>query len=201
VLQLSVQARHSALTRRHIHAFSPFCSHLDRAVADVRRHHCPGARPLPDKTDDKFQQECLKAMNNDRAKHHAPPLKLSQEAITYAKSRAQLISRFEGLSHGHEGLEGYGENLYWGGNSQNVAGNCQSAIDSWYREVGQYNYSKPGFSIATGHFTQLVWKGSNEVGCARAFGKGSKWYETYVVCNYKPVGNVQGQFPQNVLAP
>jgi glioma pathogenesis-related protein 2 len=157
--------------------------------------------PMPDKTDDSFQKECLAAMNSYRAKHHAPALKLDAESVAYAKSRANVISRSEGLSHGHAGLKGHGENLFWSGSSTNVTGACRAAIDSWYNEVKLYNYKSPGFSTATGHFTQLAWAGSTLAGCARAAGKGSQWYETYVVCEYKTPGNVVGQFPQNVHAP
>ncbi|MBP6876371.1 MAG: hypothetical protein KBD56_09885 [Candidatus Eisenbacteria bacterium] len=42
---------------------------------------------------------------------------------------------------------------------------------------------------ASGHNTQVVWKGTKAVGCAKAFGNG----EMIVVCNYSPPGNVPGQ--------
>jgi hypothetical protein len=29
----------------------------------------------------------------------------------------------------------------------------------------KYNWNAPGFSSATGHFTQVVWKATTEVGC------------------------------------
>ena len=34
----------------------------------------------------------------------------------------------------------------------------------WYNEIKSYNYAKSGFSGATGHFTQLVWKSTTSVG-------------------------------------
>ncbi len=70
-----------------------------------------------------------------------------------------------------------------------------------YDEGNYYNYQSPGFSHETGHFTQLVWKSTTSVGCAQCGGRGAQWYETYVVCNYKPPGNVVSgnQFQDNVL--
>lgn len=52
------------------------------------------------------------------------------QAVAYAKSRCHLMSQYEGLSHGHSGLQGYGENLYWMGGSS--LGGCKGAIDGWY---------------------------------------------------------------------
>merc|ERR1719509_343211 len=72
----------------------------------------------------------------------------------------------------------------------------QAAVDGWYEEGQGWRYNMGlGFSMGTGHFTQVVWAGTTSVGCATA--QGSQW--TYVVCNYGPPGNMQGQFNQNVL--
>lgn len=55
---------------------------------------------------------------------------------------------------------------------------------------------------ATGHFTQLVWLGSTELGCA--------WQDCtaslglyFVACEYSPQGNIAnaGYFQANVLPP
>ena len=45
----------------------------------------------------------------------------------------------------------------------------QEPTDAWYNEVKQYNYNQPGFSMATGHFTQLVWKSSRRLGVGVAY--------------------------------
>lgn len=59
----------------------------------------------------------------------------------------------------------------------------------WYDEVTNpgYNFANGGFSGGTGHFTQVVWKGSTELGCGIA--------GVYVVCRYCNVaGNMMGDF-------
>ena len=66
-----------------------------------------------------------------------------------------------------------------------------------YKEVCDYDFNS-GKSIngkAVGHFTQIVWKTSLELGIGRATKGGC----TYVVGRYKPPGNWIGKEPQNVL--
>ena len=46
-----------------------------------------------------------------------------------------------------------------------------------------------------GHFTQVVWKGSEEMGVAKAKSSTGK---ILVVANYSPAGNIIGQFAENV---
>ena len=60
----------------------------------------------------------------------------------------------------------------------------------------QYDFKNPGFKSGTGHFTQLVWKGSKQIGCGAACNSNNKCYLT---CNYYPPGNYLGQFENNVF--
>ncbi|PFH46571.1 hypothetical protein AMATHDRAFT_69529 [Amanita thiersii Skay4041] len=91
----------------------------------------------------------------------------------------------------------YGENLYASTGNAGI----KNAVDSWMAEASRYDYNHPGFSTATGHFTQVVWKSTTQVACAVAncpagtiFSQPSR----YVVCRYTPPGNYAGQFQQNV---
>ena len=158
--------------------------------------------PFPDATTDVFMNALLSQHNSYRGQHHVGSLVVDPALVSYAKSRAKVVSTYEGLSEGHRGLDHkYGENLYWSASSTPVAASsgAGAAVKSWYDEVKQYNFKNGGFSGATGHFTQLVWKGTTRIGCAAAQGKGSQWYETYVVCVYQAPGNMMGAFQQNVL--
>ncbi len=78
---------------------------------------------------------------------------------------------------------------------------CAKAVQAWYDEISMHDFNSNSFNYNTGQFTQVVWKSSTGLGCARASGKGSRWYESYVVCSYSPAGNYQGQFIQNVPRP
>ena len=65
----------------------------------------------------------------------------------------------------------------------------------WYDEIAQYRFPDGGFSMETGHFTQVVWRGTTQVGCGHSQCKGNDIW----VCNYDPAGNWDGQYRENVL--
>lgn len=67
-------------------------------------------------------------------------------------------------------------------------------VDLWYAEEKLYKYDGT-FSKQTGHFTQLVWKASQQIGVAIV---GNSARGSYVVVEYYPRGNVLGSFDQNV---
>ena len=82
----------------------------------------------------------------------------------------------------------YGENLAQGSSLRT----CREAVAMWLSEEGAYTPGPgSGFSSATGHYTQVVWKGTSEVGCGLA-------PCGLVTCSYDPPGNVQGAFAANV---
>ncbi|KAG0302243.1 hypothetical protein BGZ97_002434 [Linnemannia gamsii] len=128
----------------------------------------------------------LDTHNKHRARHGSPPLTWNAQAAQFGNNWIQAC-QFK-----HSGGK-YGENLAAGYKD------FKTAIDVWYNEVSKYNYNRPGFSPATGHFTQVVWKSTNSIGCAKKFCPGSNW--TIYICNYDPPGNYQGQYEKNVLPP
>jgi len=71
----------------------------------------------------------------------------------------------------------------------------RKATEMWYDEVDKYRFNNPGFSTGTGHFTQIVWANTTEMGGGKA--KSSTGAQ-FVVVRYTPPGNVLGQFPENV---
>lgn len=67
---------------------------------------------------------------------------------------------------------------------------------SWYDEVKQYIWNvEPKSSFKAGQFSQMVWKGSKELGVGVGRTKNGK---VIVVTTYWPRGNVVGQFLNNV---
>jgi len=52
--------------------------------------------------------------------------------------------------------------------------------------------------VCQGHFTQLVWKSSRDVGIGRSQSRDGKWF---VVANFFPAGNFVGRNAENVFPP
>ncbi|KAF2262855.1 PR-1-like protein [Lojkania enalia] len=75
-------------------------------------------------------------------------------------------------------------------------------IHGWHEEEYKYDYAHPGTPEGTGHFTQLVWRGTTQIGCALASCKG-KNMPGRLYCFYEPAGNIinDGMYAANVYPP
>merc|ERR1711988_217619 len=98
--------------------------------------------------------------------------------------------------YGAAGGSGYvGENLGAGSGSYSYA----NAITSWWSEHSGYNYDTSACSNVCGHYTQMAWATSTQVGCGIktcSTAQGLSWSSaTIVVCNYSPGGNLIGKSP------
>jgi uncharacterized protein YkwD len=141
------------------------------------------AEPLPP-----VMQAVLDAHNVYRAKHCVPPLTWSG---ALAASAQQWASRCD---FNHDDQSQHGENLFWGTAS---AFSPTSAVVVWYEEIDEHNFSAPELGDQAGHFTQVVWRRSKQLGCGMASCRGNHFW----VCRYSPPGNVGGQFARNVPKP
>jgi len=75
---------------------------------------------------------------------------------------------------------------------------CARAVQLFYTEEKNYDYRTPEFFKGAGHFTQVVWNNTKQIG---AFSKERKDGKTVVVVKYNPPGNVRGYFAKNVFPP
>lgn len=146
--------------------------------------------------------------NAYRTKHNSPPLTISSSLNSTAQAWAEQIASSGVFAHSSTTQRnGAGENIYAFFSTGAIASDtlASNAVKSWYDEINQYNYGVPGFSSKTGHFTQVVWKNSTQLGCGAAIGtktaSGVTYNAFYVVCQYNPAGNISGQFADNVLKP
>src|SRR5207302_48623 len=132
-------------------------------------------------------QALLEAHNRVRARHCAPPLAWSAKLAASAQKWADnLGARGCGLQHSGGP---HGENLAAG--SEGFL-DAAAVVGMWYDEGRHY---RGGFSMKTGHFSQVVWRSTKQLGCGRARCPGLEVW----VCQYDPPGNVEGQYRENVL--
>lgn len=138
-----------------------------------------------------FKKSLLSEHNVLRKKHSAPPMKWNNDIRKYAQEWAEKNAKANRMFH--RKTHKYGENIYW---ISRGAPSGKSVVRAWYSEIKDYHFSKPGFSYKTGHFTQVVWKSSVELGCGSAKSRSGG---LFVVCNYSPPGNYMRRFRKNVL--
>jgi len=116
-------------------------------------------------------------------------IELAQSAQTYANKLAQN-GRLE-----HDSTnQAYGENLY----AASFRADYLDAINSWYTEKSFYNYVNNSCQAGRvcGHYTQMIWKDSVELGCAIArYTQGRFRGGSVIVCRYNPPGNYIGVKP------
>lgn len=134
---------------------------------------------------DSFAQDIIDYHNRVRAEHSAPALTWNQDLANYAQNYLDGSQ----CNFAHSGGP-YGENIALGYSPH-------EAMVAWYDEYQQYDYASGQFSSSTGHFTQMVWKDTTEVGCATINCDG---WGPYLACEYTPRGNIIGEFTSNVLA-
>lgn len=157
-------------------------------------------RPPPVEPPDETEAEpagvlrgILAAHNAYRASHCAPPLSWSSELAAVAQRWAHEL-RDAGCAFEHSPDSDFGENLAYA--SPAGTHSATSVTRNWYREVELYDFGAGKFSFETGHFTQVVWARTRQLGCGYAVcgdGAAELW-----VCNYDPPGNVSGRFRANV---
>lgn len=145
-----------------------------------------------------FELDCLKAHNEYRMRHGVPPLKLSKRLCKHAEEWARILSSRGILLHRNN--SSYGENIFcsWSSNANNNHVSGREPVDNWYAEMSQHVFHKEPTTLKTGHFTQVVWRESRELGVGMAKNRSG---EVFIVANYDPPGNYIGSFEKNVLPP
>lgn len=134
-----------------------------------------------------FTSAILNSTNTYREQHNASSVSWNKTLENFAQDYLDDM-KSDSCEFEHSGGP-YGENLAMGYK------NSTAAVEAWGDEREEYDFGDQGFREKTGHFTQLVWKNTTDVGCARKLCNERGWY---LVCEYWPRGNVQGQYDEQV---
>ncbi len=96
----------------------------------------------------------------------------------------------------HGGMGNYGQNIYASAGSTAA----DAVVADWVAEKANYDYASNTCSGTCGHYTQVVWAASLNLGCGvtnctqnspfQGFPSWQMW-----VCDYDPAGNFNGERP------
>jgi len=101
-----------------------------------------------------------------------------------------LVDHNDNRSVGHPFY--VGENIFASTNTASAA----AAVTAWANERAHYHYDANTCDAgqACGHYTQIVWRATEKLGCALHACPGLK-YPSTIVCDYGPGGNIGNQKP------
>ena len=155
-------------------------------VASLMATPSSGAAPLSD-----FAKRILAAHNGERVALGIPRLAWSETLAAHAAVWADALAKSGKFQHSPASMRpGEGENLWIG-----TAGayEPEEMVKAWAdeQEFFQYGPFAPDGPHVVGHFTQVVWRTTTELGCAEATGNGAD----VLVCRYSPPGNMIGEKP------
>ncbi|CAD6501632.1 BgTH12-01882 [Blumeria graminis f. sp. triticale] len=119
-----------------------------------------------------------------------PPLRWSPSLARAAHTWAAHLAATDHLQHSTG--SGQGENLYCSLGQSDVS--FSDAVISWVSEKPLYHgeHIPDGDFESYGHYTQIIWPSTREVGMGMAR-SASGW--TYIVARYSPPGNYLSQTP------
>lgn len=145
-----------------------------------------GAFAVSSKAD--LASDMLHAHNTVRGSLGIPDLSWSNDLAESSQRYAEKLAASDSLVHSH--TDGVGENLAGG-----TAGSYTPTrlFQLWINEEENFipgrDYPDCSNGGTVGHYTQVVWERTTEVGCGFAVGP----RKAKLVCQYRRPGNVRGQ--------
>ncbi|XP_076904155.1 basic form of pathogenesis-related protein 1-like [Bidens hawaiensis] len=147
--------------------------------------YAQAVRPVPHNQD--LGLDFLVPHNKARAQVGVQPLTWNTTVAAYARGYAYHRLGDCDMEHSQGP---FGENLAEGYGDQFTA---TDAVNMWVGEKQYYEYqSNSCVGDECGHYTQVVWRDSVYLGCAKVKCRNS-WM--FVICSYDPPGNYEGQRP------
>ena len=159
------------------------------------RETLPDAEIAHAQPGDNEARRILAAHNAERLRLGLQPLAWNAALAGDARAHARALAVEGRFEHARDlGRKGHGENL-WMGTSRawDATEMVQMFLDErrHFRAAPFPDISTTGRWKDVGHYTQIVWRETREVGCAIETGEGND----VLVCRYFPAGNVVGRHP------
>jgi hypothetical protein len=134
----------------------------------------------------------ITAAHNTARQNAMPVPSPALPLLTWSDTLAQTAQSWAGqCMFKHSGTSGLGENIYA---SAGFTPTGAEVVMNWVSESANYDYGANSCSGTCGHYTQVVWRATTQLGCGlqacsqnSPFMGFSNW--TMVVCNYTPPGN------------
>jgi pathogenesis-related protein 1 len=127
----------------------------------------------------------------------------SKTLAASAQAWAEHLKQSNACQMRHSEPDGkYGENLFWAsavswtdGRKELQKVTSKQAVEDWGSEKADYDYATNTCTDGKmcGHYTQIVWRNTNRVGCGVAVCADTQ--EQVWVCQYQPAGNWVGKKP------
>ncbi|WP_205958397.1 CAP domain-containing protein [Qipengyuania sediminis] len=140
-------------------------------------------------------QRLLALHNAERARVGLPALRWNPALARDAGSWAEKLLQKGKLHHASaDERSGHGENLWMGtAGAWDADGMVNMFLEErrYFRPAAFPHVSLTGNWSDVGHYSQIVWRDTREVGCAKQTGNGVD----VLVCRYYPAGNVMGRAP------
>ncbi len=137
--------------------------------------------------------DLLARHNNVRRQAGIAPLVWDEALAGGARAYANELARLNLLRHSPKAIRpGLGENLWMGTRDYFRPA---AMVDTWASEQAMFrparfpDVSTTGNWADVGHYTQMIWPGTQRVGCAI----GRAVQSDVLVCRYWPAGNVIGR--------
>lgn len=139
-----------------------------------------------------FISDCLNEHNKYRTPLGIPELTWSCTLMDSAQTWADYLAQNNIFKHS-SGRQNVGENIAVGTARKY---DPVALIDMWVEERQYFipgrnfpDCSTTGNYADVGHWTQMIWRKSTQIGCGTATSSGQR----YLVCQYSPAGNKLGQ--------
>lgn len=146
-------------------------------------------------------ERLLAGHNAERQRLGLRPLVWSAKLAEHAKKWSQALAVSDMFEHSTSGAEGgEGENLWFGSKDDYTP---EEMVGTFVEEGKMFrrgvfpDVTTTGRWEDVGHYTQLIWADTREVGCAIT----SNPRRDILVCRYSPMGNIAGQKVYDYAAP